>query len=383
MDDRVHIAGTSQEQRVVIARAYDHFHATGVWPTFGQMDRPLYVEEQIDIVSVLRSIPNTLVYFDRSSPNPQLESPIQLRLAAIASCVGSESDLDLFFTSLRWFASQERLPPNTDTNEREVSRQELLNYLSTTKHGSFWINATKVISLVLVEGSLYRSTYSQDADGEWKLRITRNIRGFENVHNLEQYDRAMASLLDRLKETTFTVPTTNFPEPTQPEIIIDEPETMPETAPDRFVFVIMPFQESWSDAAYELIKAATELVPSEPKLRTLRSDEIDVHGDITNQIIEAIEGATLVLADVTSLKLRSGWFGGNRFVPNANVMWELGYSMAREANSGAPNVLISQNPAQAPFDLAHLRQLTYSIPTNETQIKRLATMITANLPLAP
>ncbi|MGP8008922.1 MAG: hypothetical protein ACLPKZ_01505 [Acidimicrobiales bacterium] len=383
MDDRVHIADSSHEQRVVIARAYDHFHATGVWPTFGQMDRPLYVEEQIDVVSVLRSIPNTLVLFDRSSPNPQLESPIQLRLAAIASCVGSESDLDLYFTSLRWFAAQERLPANTETNEREVSRQELLNFLSTTKHGSFWINATKVISLVLVEGSLYRSTYSQDADGEWKLRITRNIRGFENVHNLDAYDKAMASLLTRLRESTYTVPTANFPvEPTQPEIII-EPETMPETAPDRFVFVIMPFQEPWSDATYELIKAAIELVPGEPKLRALRSDEIDVHGDITNQIIEAIEGATLVLADVTSSKLRSGWFGGKRFVPNANVMWELGYSMAQEANEGAPNVLISKNAAQAPFDLAHLRQLTYSIPTNETQIKRLATMITANLPLPP
>jgi hypothetical protein len=378
------IEGSSHEQRVVIARAYDHFHATGVWPTFGQLDRPLYNEEQIEVVSVLRSIPNTLVLFDRSKFNPPYESPIQLRLTAIASCVGSESDLDLYFVALRWFATQERLTPiDAENNEREVSRQEFLNFLSTTKHGSFWVNATKVISLVLVEGGLYRSTYSQDADGEWRLRINRNIRWFENVHNLDDYDKAMKSLLSQLNANTFQVPAANFPVLTEPEIII-EPETMPETAPDRYVFLIMPFHEPWSDATHELIKSAIELVPSEPKLRTLRSDEIDVHGDITDQIIEAIGGATLVLADVTSTKLRSTLFGGRRFVPNANVMWELGYSMAREAiGRGAPNVLISQNPAQAPFDLAHLRQLPYSIPTNDAQIQRLATMITANLPLAP
>ena len=90
MNDEAKVAGTSREQRTVIARVYDHFHPTGVWPTFGQLDRPLYNEDQIEIVSVLRSTPNTLVLFDRSSPNPPYESPIQLRLAAIASCVGSE-----------------------------------------------------------------------------------------------------------------------------------------------------------------------------------------------------------------------------------------------------------------------------------------------------
>jgi hypothetical protein len=198
VNDEAKVAGTSREQRTVIARVYDHFHPTGVWPTFGQLDRPLYNEDQIEIVSVLRSTPNTLVLFDRSSPNPPYESPIQLRLAAIASCVGSESDLDLYFVALRWFATQERLPSNTENNEREVSRQELLNYLSTTKHGSFWLNATKVISLVLVEGGLYRSTYSQGADGDWRLRINRNIRAFENVHNLDEYEKAMELLLSRL-----------------------------------------------------------------------------------------------------------------------------------------------------------------------------------------
>ncbi len=193
----------------------------------------------------------------------------------------------------------------------------------------------------------------------------------------------MSLLLSQLNAPgAFQVPTANFPATTEPEIIIEPASSiMPETVADRYVFLIMPFHESWSDATHSLINAAIELVPSEPKLRTLRSDQIDVHGDITDQIIEAIGGATLVLADVTSSKLRSGWIHGRRFVPNANVMWELGYSMAQEANGGAPNVLISQNPAQAPFDLAHLRQLPYSIPTNDQQVKRLATMITANLPL--
>lgn len=378
------LEGTNREQRIVIGRVYDHFHATGVWPTFGQLDRPLYNENQIEIVSVLRSIPHTLVLFDRSSPNPPYESPIQLRLTAIASCFGSEGDLDLYFVALRWFAAQEKLtPPDAENNECEVSRQELLSFLSTTRHGSFWINATKVISLVLVEGGLYRSTYSQGADGEWKLRINRNIRVFENVHTIDEYERQMTLLLVRLNASTPFLPTTNFPVAMQPVIFV-EPETMPETAPDRYVFLIMPFHEPWSDETHNLIKTAIELVPGEPKLRTLRSDDIDVHGDITDQIIQAMRGATLVLADVTSTKLRNKFFGGRRFVPNANVMWELGYSMAQEATGrGAPNVLISQNPAQAPFDLAHLRQLPYSIPTSDTQIKRLATMITANLPFDP
>jgi len=168
-----------------------------------------------------------------------------------------------------------------------------------------------------------------------------------------------------------------------PETHTDADATLsvPHNHADRYVFIVMPFNEPWSGASHNLIKMAIDRVPSEPKLRSLRSDEITTSGDITEQIIEAINGAILVLSDITSTKLRKGCFSRKRYVPNANVMWELGYSMAREAlGFGAPNVLINQDPKYAPFDLSHLRQMQYSVEANEAEIERLANVIAANLP---
>ena len=85
---------------------------------------------------------------------------------------------------------------------------------------------------------------------------------------------------------------------------------------------------------------------------------------------------------MTSIPLRRDRFGfGKRiFIPNANVMYELGYSMAIESSGGAPIVLINQNPKNAPFDLSHIRQVQYSVPARERELNWLAQVIETNLP---
>lgn len=380
-------AVSSREWRIVINRVYDHFHNTGTWPTFGQLDRPLYREEQFDLVKILRSMPNTYVLFDGGMNVPACDSKIQLRIKAIATCVGSGHDLHLYFEALRWFAYQEsQLPDSSADSECVVTRQELLNYLSATEYGSSWTNAAKVASLVLLEPGWIRSTFSQNADGEWSLAITRYIRYFKSIRDLNDYNDAVARLMHDLNPpNSFQgLPSENL------ELVSDSTENDAppsltiidvEVSSDRYIFIVMPFNEPWSNASHSFIKSAIARVPSAPPLRPLRADDITKRGDITEQIIEAIEGAALVISDVTSTKLRRGWLGRRHYIPNANVMWELGYSMARETLGHAPNVIINQNPKYAPFDVSHLRQMQYSVQTNDTEIERLAKVIADNLPL--
>lgn len=104
----------------------------------------------------------------------------------------------------------------------------------------------------------------------------------------------------------------------------------------KSVFVLMPFRGEFDDV-YLVIKDALESC----NLAAFRADEIAKPGRITDQIMEAISGSRLVIADLT----------GN----NPNVLWELGYAQAL----GVPTLIINQNVEESPFDVAEVRQIVY------------------------
>jgi len=76
-------------------------------------------------------------------------------------------------------------------------------------------------------------------------------------------------------------------------------------------------------------------------VQCMRADEIAKPGIITDQIMQAISDADVVIADLT----------GN----NPNVMYELGYAHALTKMT----VILTQSVKESPFDVAAMRQIVY------------------------
>ena len=102
-------------------------------------------------------------------------------------------------------------------------------------------------------------------------------------------------------------------------------------------FVMMPFG-NWFDRYYqEIYVPAIRAAGFEP----VRSDELFATGSVVEQIWEQIEKSSVLLADLTD--------------KNANVFYELGLAHAAQK----PVVLAAGRIEDVPFDLRHLRVITY------------------------
>ena len=366
----------NREQRIIIDHVFNHFHATGAWPAFSQLDRPLKRDNDIDVLQVLRTTSPSLVFFNRSYADPEGSSLVQLRLDALALCIGSESDLELFFEALRWFAEIELAEPELNVSTVQIDKQQYLTHLSTTSFGDFWVNASKLISMLTVEGGHFGIGINQKADGNWVISITRDIRYLAHVTSPGQYHAALTELLDSRGAIPPRIE--NFKE-SLPQDALDIKPASATTVGDRYAFVVMPFSEPWSEAALEFIRTAVSLLPATQKLEILRADQITTRGDIPLQVIESIVGAAVVIADITSSEFRRQRRKTRHHIPNPNVMWELGYAMALDRNGETPYVIINQHLRRSPFDLSHSRQVEYSVPVMEREIERLAQVISENL----
>lgn len=104
-------------------------------------------------------------------------------------------------------------------------------------------------------------------------------------------------------------------------------------------FVLMPFG-GWYDAYYrDVYSPAIKAAGMEP----VRADDLFHSGSVVEQIWEEINKAKVLLAELTG--------------KNANVFYELGLSHARRK----PVVLIAGSLEDVPFDLRHLRIVTYDV----------------------
>ena len=103
-------------------------------------------------------------------------------------------------------------------------------------------------------------------------------------------------------------------------------------------FVLMPFTRSWSGRVWTQIRSAVQAA----RMRPLRADEIFSTRAIIQDIWEQINGAKVIIADVSE--------------KNPNVVYELGIAHAL----GKPVVLLTQSMGDIPFDTTHLRYLVYT-----------------------
>lgn len=121
-------------------------------------------------------------------------------------------------------------------------------------------------------------------------------------------------------------------------------------AKQPFVFVIMPFDEKWSDTYNLGIKAACD----EAGVRCERVDEQMFLENILERIYGQIDKADIVVAEMTGR--------------NPNVFYEAGY--ARGVRK--PTILVTQSVEDIPFDLRHYPHIVYgeSITTLKSQLSK-------------
>jgi hypothetical protein len=106
---------------------------------------------------------------------------------------------------------------------------------------------------------------------------------------------------------------------------------------DDFCFVIMPFSGDFKNIYETAIKTAVE----EANLRCVRADEIEGTFVIHKQMIDRIDRATVIIADLTG--------------QNANVFYEMGVAHALGNNV----ILIAQSLQDVPFDLRVCKIIHY------------------------
>jgi hypothetical protein len=129
------------------------------------------------------------------------------------------------------------------------------------------------------------------------------------------------------------------------------------TAPVRqpHAFIVMPFEEPWSNDSFGFIMRAVEAQGG--ALDATRADQIDRTGRITDQIIEELRTCDVIIADIT----------GN----NPNVAWELGYAYAQ----GKPCAITMSRGNAAPFDIYDHRRVDYSNPPTAEEEERLTAIL--------
>lgn len=109
----------------------------------------------------------------------------------------------------------------------------------------------------------------------------------------------------------------------------------------KFIFVLMPFSEDFSDFTYKIIKQAVESTGD--LLSVKRADDFFMPGIIIEDIWECINKAGLIIADITKY--------------NPNVFYELGIAHTL----GKRVILIrGENADKSPFDIIAHRYLEYS-----------------------
>jgi len=135
---------------------------------------------------------------------------------------------------------------------------------------------------------------------------------------------------------------------------------MADTAPKPFVFVLMPFENSFDDVYKLGIKPACE----EGGAYCERVDEQIFDGSILARVYNQISKADIIVADMTGR--------------NPNVFYEVGYAHAL----GKQVILATQRAEDIPFDLKHYPHIIYSgrIIDLKAQLQERVTWIINNVP---
>lgn len=193
----------------------------------------------------------------------------------------------------------------------------------------------EAISLCRMSGDLLIAETISDAIHPLHTRTPREttLNVLEDLNNKVQSYEPIQELDDvqSLRERIATLEAQIMDEPQKEKMELD-------TSQENSVFVIMPFSQDFTD----VWKGGIEKAAMAEGFNPIRVDMINKSTNITDDIVSSIERCRLAIVDVTN--------------NNPNVMFELGYALAKDK----PNIIISQSADDLPFDIRNIRTIIYS-----------------------
>ena len=175
------------EQQLVLQTIYDRFRADGAWPPFITVDRPLRRTHGLDVVAILQSIPESLLFSPRPGGlAPTADDRLRLTLRGVAACQNGPEDIDRLFRLLRWFAQREvefEPQPGADESEPRVTSEEVRDYLGLDKDDTGTLG--RLYALLQIEH------WGQGGSGSgpdgWFVSIGPNVWRFREVQTVEDF----------------------------------------------------------------------------------------------------------------------------------------------------------------------------------------------------
>jgi hypothetical protein len=317
-----------ERYRSLILVVADAFAAVDRWPLYPYVETMLDHEHGLSFEGLIAELPPGLVWSPQGY-GPQAE--IRVSVAALAAIGVLAEDLRRFVALVRHAAAVERdhVPGPLEHWDLRLSSSDVVT--TAMPDGDDGRTLQRLLSLLEAE---YLLPFSGSLDHEWWLAIDNRIRAYRGVTDVDDY-------------------VARRPTPTLPGS-----RTVAQTFPPPTIFIVMPFGPDWSSNVYDMIgQACQEVAAGVEGLTWQRADQIAEPGRITDQIVNAIENADLIVADLT----------GN----NPNVMFELGY--ADRARKEV--VLLNQEIDATPFDIKDWRQIRYDVRDLATGRAELVTFI--------
>jgi hypothetical protein len=309
----VHQPKFSSEQVPLLEVVYDGFSQAATWPTTSYVDVVLDREHGLDFDEVVRGMPAGVVFAD---PGYTDGSHVRVTVAGLRVVEAAAADLERFVTLVRFAAERERsCRPRPDrAGDSSIDSDEAHEIWGVSLEPQA---LARLLQIVQQEGLYSGSTGPEPETGRWTLNVDRQIRRYRGLRDVEDY-------LERRPDPAL-------------------PAWAPPPATDPYVFVLMPFEEPWSENVKDAIEQACARAGDQfAGLHWERADDITLPGKITDQIISAIQRADVLIADVTG--------------SNPNVLFELGYADALRKEI----IVINQVLERTPFDIKDWRQVRYA-----------------------
>jgi hypothetical protein len=309
-------ASLSEDQQAVIDTIWRRYSATGEWPPVLLIHHAL---KESRVQDALASLPAGIV----SGNSFGFDGTYGLSLAGVLLTSSGSFLEDLAVSYLDFIRNRW----NDNPTNVQVKDGELGTALGISGEPLQTLFLLIRAALGVLSSGLSGTT------SDWTATYPYNIAALRDLDDLRGFvrERATAHVVLPLDKKESETPR----EGSAPAQTAGDQQALPRPR----CFVLMPFGGRFDEYHHEIIKPAIEDVG----LEAARADDINHAGAIMVQVWTEIRESCICVADLSGR--------------NPNVMYELGIAHALRK----PVVQIVQNIEDVPFDLRHLRNITYDV----------------------